>query len=102
MAHTQPPALSPTVCQCTPTNEDVAALRAFRASGRPEADLGDAERIMTQLMDVPSVEARLRCYSYKFITPHKISSATNVSGGHGWLQARMSGYLNENVGHGPF
>lgn len=46
--------------QCAPTSEDQAALQAYRSSGRPISELGDAERIMIELMDVPNVEGRLR------------------------------------------
>ena len=35
------------------------------------------------LMSVPGVEGRLRAYSYKFTTPHKINSAKQVRRGAG-------------------
>ena len=44
-----PPASPSPGTQCTPTSEDVAALSAYRSSGRPVSDLGDAERIMVQV-----------------------------------------------------
>ena len=44
-----PSLFSPPRLQCTPTSEDVAALSAYRSSGRPVSDLGDAERIMVQV-----------------------------------------------------
>eukprot|EP00798_Chlamydomonas_sp_ICE-L_P020827 gene20827-27657_t len=61
--------------QCVPSAEDIAALEMYKRSGRPLADLGDAEKTALELMSVPCVEARLRCYSYKFTTPQKLNSA---------------------------
>ncbi|PNH10553.1 Formin-like protein 13 [Tetrabaena socialis] len=65
---------------CVPSADDAAALAAYRDSGKPVEDLGEAERVCLQLMSVPAVEQRLRVYGYKFATPHKLNSAKQVFG----------------------
>ncbi|EFJ47096.1 hypothetical protein VOLCADRAFT_105316 [Volvox carteri f. nagariensis] len=69
--------------QCVPSQDDAAALAAYRDSGKPLEDLGEAEKVCLQLMSVPAVEQRLRVYSYKFQTPHKLKSAKQASGATG-------------------
>ena len=64
--------------QCVPSSEDMQALEQYKRSGRPVSELGEAERVVLELMSVPTVEARLRCYSYKFQAPHKLDSAKGV------------------------
>lgn len=55
-----------------------SALAAYQASGQPTDQLAEADRVVLAMMQVPGAEARLRSYSYKFLTPHKLTSARQV------------------------
>jgi len=79
--------------QCLPTAEDKITLGTYKAEGKDLEALGDAERIMLQLMDVPALDARLRCCSYKFATPAKLQGACDV------MQANMRAVTEMRSSH---
>ncbi|GFH27456.1 formin-like protein, partial [Haematococcus lacustris] len=66
------------LAQCVPTPEEAGALDAFQRSGRPASELADADRVLYELMCVPGVEARLRCFKHVFAIPDKVTTASQV------------------------